>query len=224
MQSQILIAQITTRDEYINKFINDNKINKFDIITLGKSDSKNTNSIGIDEIKNLKSTAYLKPQNSKYKAILIYDAELLTVEAQNALLKILEEPPESTYIILCANTTENFLPTILSRCKIINLNNDKIILSDNEKKEFENFINNLPDMGTGERLKKAETLAKDKDEAIAWITKLIIVLRAKMLESYSSEINLAIRKFQSLHTLLKNTNTNPRFAIENALLSLTPKV
>src|SRR5665213_3576385 len=58
-----------------------------------ETNEKPTQSIGIQEIKKLQQKIYFKPLQSKEKAIIIQDAETLTTEAQNALLKILEEPP-----------------------------------------------------------------------------------------------------------------------------------
>jgi len=196
-------------------------IDKFDIALIEKDSSKNANSIGIDEIKNLHTKIFLKPINSEMKAVILDQADLLTTEAQNALLKVLEEPPEHTIIVLAVDSKEALLPTILSRCQIVELETEILVLSDGEAAEYSNFIDNLPNMKVGERLKKAEELAKDKDEAVIWISKLILSLREKMLkENSNTNLLQAIKSFQSLHTLLKTTNVNPRFAIENTFLSL----
>ena len=76
------------------------------------------NSIKIAQIRNLQSDIVIKP-HKKYKIYIIDKAEKMTTEAQNALLKTLEEPPEYAIIILVANNKESLLPTIRSRCEII---------------------------------------------------------------------------------------------------------
>lgn len=76
------------------------------------------NSIKIAQIRNLQSDIVIKP-HKKYKIYIVDKAEKMTVEAQNALLKTLEEPPEYAIIILIANNKESLLPTIKSRCEII---------------------------------------------------------------------------------------------------------
>ena len=63
----------------------------------------------------------LKPFKGKTKVVVIQSYESITKEAQNALLKVLEEPPANTLIIILTLKKEFLLPTILSRCKIINL-------------------------------------------------------------------------------------------------------
>lgn len=217
------------RQEYVSVFCQNQNIDMLDVTLIEKESSKNLNSIGIDEIKNLHGKIFLKPIKSEIKVVILDQAHLLTTEAQNALLKVLEEPPQHTAIILSADSTEQLLPTILSRCQIISLTPDELKLDNAEIQEFEDFIDKLPDMKIGQKLKKAEELAKDKDQAIEWIGKLILVLREKMLEFHlrggidtpSREYYLNyIKNLQQLHTMIKSTNVNPRFAIENTLLSI----
>lgn len=76
------------------------------------------NSIRIAQIRDLQSDIVIKP-HKKYKIYIIDKSERMTVEAQNALLKTLEEPPEYAIIILVANNKESLLPTIRSRCEIL---------------------------------------------------------------------------------------------------------
>lgn len=76
------------------------------------------NSIKIAQIRKLQSAILVKPYKS-YKIYVIDEAQKMTVEAQNALLKTLEEPPKYAIIILITNNKESLLDTIKSRCEII---------------------------------------------------------------------------------------------------------
>jgi hypothetical protein len=76
-------------------------------------------SISIEEIRNLKKHVFQKPVHLPSKIIIFKEAHKLTPEAQNALLKILEEPPANVIIILEAQNKENLLPTVRSRLVII---------------------------------------------------------------------------------------------------------
>ncbi|KIR02357.1 DNA polymerase III delta prime subunit [Lachnospiraceae bacterium TWA4] len=79
-------------------------------------------SIGIDEVRNqIINDVPVKPYQSPYKIYIIDEAEKLTKEAQNALLKTIEEPPEYVLLIFITNNSESFLSTILSRCITLNL-------------------------------------------------------------------------------------------------------
>lgn len=70
---------------------------------------------GIDEIRNIKEHIGFKPLQGKYKVFIIDEAQMLTKEAWNALLKLLEEPPRHTIFIFATTEPEKILPTILSR-------------------------------------------------------------------------------------------------------------
>ncbi|NMS90421.1 DNA polymerase III subunit delta' [Clostridioides difficile] len=76
------------------------------------------NSIKIAQIRKLQSDIVIRPHKD-YKIYIINNAEKMTVEAQNALLKTLEEPPNYAIIILVTNNKESLLETIKSRCDII---------------------------------------------------------------------------------------------------------
>ncbi|MBR1598692.1 MAG: DNA polymerase III subunit delta [Lachnospiraceae bacterium] len=79
------------------------------------------NLITVDEIREqVVNDVDLKPYSSRYKIYVIPDSQLMNPQAQNALLKTLEEPPEYAIILLLANGIGKFLPTVLSRCIILN--------------------------------------------------------------------------------------------------------
>jgi DNA polymerase-3 subunit delta' len=77
--------------------------------------------IGIDDIRGLQRLANLPPYEGKYKVFIIDDAEYLSTEAANSLLKILEEPPPKVVWLLLAAEEERLLPTIISRCQRLEL-------------------------------------------------------------------------------------------------------
>ena len=72
--------------------------------------------IKIDQIRTLKESIYWQPLQNRKKITIIDDADRMTIEASNALLKILEEPPEFAILILVTAFPDTILPTIQSRC------------------------------------------------------------------------------------------------------------
>ena len=90
------------------------------------------NSIKIEQIRNLQKEIQEKPIISNKKVYIIDDADLMTKEAQNCLLKTLEEPPEFAVILSIGSNENAFLPTIKSRCMILHFNR----LSDSEIKSY----------------------------------------------------------------------------------------
>ncbi|MCQ2749611.1 MAG: hypothetical protein MJ246_06595 [Clostridia bacterium] len=85
--------------------------------------SKLKKNIGVDNIReNVIKEIMFAPTNNKYKVFIIDHADLMNPNAQNALLKTLEEPNEYVKLILLASSKDAILKTILSRCVCINLN------------------------------------------------------------------------------------------------------
>lgn len=87
------------------------------ILFINADCSESGQSITIEEIRKAKNFISLSSYSGSYKFVIVDDAHLMTTEAQNALLKILEEPnPSSVLVLVTANPT-SFLPTIVSRCQ-----------------------------------------------------------------------------------------------------------
>lgn len=81
-----------------------------------------TNTISIDEIREqVVNDVDIKPYSSPHKIYIIPDAEIMTPQAQNALLKTIEEPPEYAVIMLLTSNIDGLLPTIRSRCVRLDL-------------------------------------------------------------------------------------------------------
>lgn len=80
------------------------------------------NTISVDDIRSqINNDIGVKPYSSPYKVYIVDEAEKMNVQAQNALLKTIEEPPAYAVILLLTNNAEIFLPTILSRCVRLSL-------------------------------------------------------------------------------------------------------
>lgn len=80
------------------------------------------NTISVDDIRaQVNNDVGIKPYSSAHKIYIINEAEKMTVQAQNAILKTLEEPPEYAVIMLLTTNVNSLLPTILSRCVVLNM-------------------------------------------------------------------------------------------------------
>lgn len=101
------------RDISVQKFIDLCSSQSFpDFIALSKG---STGSIKIEDIQSLDNIICYKPYESENRIVFIRESGSLTIQAQNALLKKIEEPPARTYFILSANKKNSLLPTIVSR-------------------------------------------------------------------------------------------------------------
>lgn len=82
------------------------------------------NSISVDDIREqVNNTIMIKPYQGPYKIYIIPQADMMTPQAQNALLKTIEEPPQYAVIMLLTENAETLLPTINSRCVMLKLRN-----------------------------------------------------------------------------------------------------
>lgn len=98
---------------------------------------------GIEDIRNLIKESNFLPMSSKYRIFIIDEAHMITTEAFNALLKTLEEPPESVIFVLATTNEEKLPKTIKSRCFFVNFGKAK-------KTDVENMLKRI---AAGEKLK-----------------------------------------------------------------------
>lgn len=185
--------------------------NNPDLIFIEVIDDKK--SIGIGQIKELKSYLMQKPFQNKFKTTVIEKAGLLTTEAQNALLKTLEEPPAYANLILCIEKEGDLLPTILSRCQKIYVTN----AMHNEKGAGQGSLN--LESSLGDKLVKAEELGKmERDEAIDVLKGWAMNLHKKT--DISEKENEALKLLLKVISDLENTNVSLKLAIEYLLLQI----
>lgn len=93
-------------------------------------------SFGVDDVREIIEEIMKKPYEGDKKVIIIHEGNKLTVQAQNALLKTIEEPPKGVYIILLSDSIELMLDTIKSRCQIYKL-------TPLSKDEIKQYLNRL---------------------------------------------------------------------------------
>lgn len=86
-----------------------------DLASMKQLNPNTKDSIGIDAIREIKNFLWQKPTVSSRRTLIIDEAELLTAEAQNALLKVTEEPPLSSLLLIISSDIDGLLPTIVSR-------------------------------------------------------------------------------------------------------------
>lgn len=113
-------------------------------------------SIKIEHIRQIQKSVHIKPYEGNKKVYVIYNGERMTQQAQNALLKTLEEPPGHSVIIITTQNLKSLLPTIISRCQLLRLKPQGVELvkdylvnrfnvSDEEAKVVATFSNGLVD-------------------------------------------------------------------------------
>ncbi|MDQ0149771.1 DNA polymerase III subunit delta' [Eubacterium multiforme] len=121
------IGKSILADIFVSKIL-DKEVSKEHVDAINYRNKKA--SIGVSEVRDIIDEVNKRPYEGDKKVIIIYDAEKLTIQAQNALLKTIEEPPSGVYIFLLTTNLEFILDTIKSRCQIYKLTpltNDEMI-------------------------------------------------------------------------------------------------
>ncbi len=117
------------------------KLNHPDISIIAPEENKKN--ISVAQVRELKNEAYIKPHMAKRRVFIIDYAHTLNEQSQNALLKVLEEPPESVLFILITESKASLLETIISRCIVLTL-------STPEKSEALEYIKSSTDFNDSE--------------------------------------------------------------------------
>ena len=163
------------------------------------------NTIGVEDIRTqINGDIDVKPYSSPYKIYIMNEGEKMTVQAQNALLKTLEEPPEYAVILILTTQVEALLPTILSRCVVLNMKP----VSDTLVKKYLMEELAVPDykanicvafargnIGKAKLLASSEEFEKVKDEAITLVKYINdmeineIVKAIKKISEYKFDVN-----------------------------------
>ncbi len=161
--------------------------------------------IGVEDIRGqINGSVGIKPYSSPHKVYIINEGEKMTVQAQNALLKTLEEPPEYTVILILTSNVDSLLPTILSRCVVWNMKPVK----DSQVKRFLMETMQVPDykadicvafargnIGKAKMLAASEDFDRVKEEAITLLKYINdmeiseIVAAIKKIGEYKLDVN-----------------------------------
>lgn len=155
----------------------------------------------IEQIRNLQARIVEKPITSRRKVYVIDDADLMSEESQNCLLKTLEEPPEYAVIILIVSNESRILPTIKSRCVIIKF---QPLTSKEIKQVKPELADDLIQLLEGSLL-NAENI-EQKKEQYAQLSNLVNVLENKQLVEVFNSADLLYKGKDDIITLLEYLN------------------
>lgn len=166
-------------------------------------------SLHIDMIRNIRQDAYIIPNEAQYKLYIIENAEMMTEQAQNALLKVLEEPPRSVVFILTCGSSSSLLLTIRSRSQVLTLDSSDEYLEVDEKSKgvAEEIAMAVVSSKELDLLRATAPLIKDKVLIKSVLQALLEIFRracvSKECEEHVSESELAIQKLSQRLTSMR---------------------
>ena len=204
MQPKIIVSQNREeRDGEIWKILLTTKItpNNPDLFIL--DDEK----IGIAQIKQLIKHLSTKPFGQTAKSVIIFNGNNISPDAQNALLKILEEPPGDSVILIGVDSETKLLPTVLSRCLVFSFQSSAV----SNQPEFD--LDQILNASIEERFDTVEK-ASDKEK-----------LLNNLIESYRKKVLTGEANTEFLEELLsakiwKESNVNARTILEYLMLKI----
>jgi uncharacterized protein len=182
-------------------------------------DGEGKNSIGIEEVKELQSELFFHPFENSFQTGIVFEAEKLTPEAQNAFLKTLEESSDETIFVLCTTNEKNLLPTIVSRSR-------KIFAPKNSADIHEEGKDIHINGDLVEIFGKIEEVSADSERALDFLKSLENTYKLKLERDIKEKDS---RKSANLREDLKNiqeakirilANGNRRLVLENLILKL----
>ncbi|MDP2632712.1 MAG: hypothetical protein Q8P25_03240 [Candidatus Curtissbacteria bacterium] len=166
------------------------------------------NSIAIDQIRELKAHIFQKPLAQKFKFIIIEEADSAKIEAQNSILKILEEPPTHAIIVLESRNKAGLLPTIISRVVTVKVKEDQ--------KPLEKIVSNNNLETSLSKITQTEDPKQFLDTQIIALTEQLITnISANQPKSvYTSGL---IEQYKEAKLMI-NQNVNPTFVLTNLII------
>lgn len=226
MNSYILVSQSEDYTSHTEKILKPFSIDPLDIKEMDVEVGGN-----ITEVRKIIHSVSLKPYKSSHKAIIIHSAQLLSPEAQNALLKTLEEPPLDTLIILTTPDRELLLPTIQSRCVIVEDQTQEEKLTDKEIEKYYAEFLTMFKAPIGEKMAIAQSKSKSKEDAQKWIKHVTFALQKKLETGVTEEKDPKVLKntAKALSVLSQcyiqlGTSINTRMLLEHTFLTLPKKI
>jgi len=186
------------------------------------------NSIGIEEVKELQQSMRFKPFQEEVQVGIILDAQKLTHQAQNSMLKSLEDSSDTSVYILCVDNEKNLLPTIRSRGVVLYPKREESREEDiaPEKSDIENVVETFFDLSPIEQFNIIEQYSDTKDSSLAFINALEESLREKLeLDIKNGSIDSSQRNLEFLKVVEKSrekisSNCNRRLTLEAMIMQL----
>ena len=188
--------------------------------------------VSIGQIRALQQALRFRSHEGGHRAAVIADAEQLNEEAQNALLRLLEEPPRQTALLLVAATASGLLPTLRSRCQKIAFPRPEPRLADapDDVREQAQRVAELGALSVPELLDWAEEFRGARGDTAPAVAALLETagryLRERVTErctagdrSVGAELD-AFRELLACRKTLVKRNANPQMIAERALLAL----
>lgn len=169
--------------------------------------------LGIETARKIQEHLSLKPFQAGGQCVVILEAERLTDEAQNALLKTFEELPDQSLVIMALTSEDQLLPTLVSRSQLIK--SESKVASSEELDKYQNTINELLKGSMVERFQIIEKI----DDTSLFLEAMVKFFRQLLIQNPTKQNQNFIRELMEAQKWAKQ-NANTRAILEYLMFKL----
>jgi DNA polymerase III delta prime subunit len=185
-------------------------------------DDTKTSGVQIADVRKMSEEIVMSPYSAPQSFFILLHLDFSSIPAQNALLKVLEEPPQHAQIILTANSLAKVLPTVQSRCEVVYVANSESADSEENVAELAVKTEELYSTIMKEKISGLIALSekyKEREEAVGCLQNLIQFLQIK---NQANPTGLVTKQLQTLLTAIEylEKNVNVRLVLEDAFFKL----
>ena len=172
--------------------------------------------VNVEQVRQVRESAFIYPGELDFKVFIIHDCDFMLAPAQNALLKILEEPPKSCGFVLVCSNLSTLLPTIRSRCRIVKFSEAKSDLYQNKYyKSGIGILDALVGRNSVEYSKLCASIGEDRENYRLFLKTFVYILRNIVSVKNTSDIG---EDSSQLYDISKRITSKKLINIYNASL------
>lgn len=208
----VIVNDENKKKDYIQGLMKDHSVSPYNVFNVRAEEG----ALGIDEIRSISQIILTHTDTARIVAI--HSFETATEEAQNALLKILEEKSLNNLFVLFANNASRVIPTITSRTNTVLLSEKGTHMSTKKRLELEQALKKIQSPQDYAFLADPLWITPKKEEALALIDEIIVCMKSNLAFSDNLTAANIIKKALQLKNQISSLNCNHQLAIDILLI------
>lgn len=214
MPQLVVLSSKDKQDKYLTDLVTSLSLTAYDVFKISPENDKT--GLGIDQIRTL--SEIILTQTPTQRAVVLYSFETASLEAQNALLKILEEKTLHNVFVLFTNNIERIIPTIRSRVQVVVLDEKRKSLDKELTSRMENLFESLHNPTSNSYLQLSAFSIKTREDTLLFLDSFILFLKTYLKKKNADKIAaIIIRAMQTKYNIL-SLNINHQLSLDNLLI------
>ena len=210
----VVLSSKNKQDKYLADLVTSLSLTSYDVYKIAPENDKT--GLGIEQVRTLSEV--ILTQTTTQRVVVLYSFETASLEAQNALLKILEEKTLHNVFILFTNNIERIIPTIRSRVQVIVLDEKKKALDKDMLTHMQKLLETLQHNKDYSFLLLNEFSIKTREDTLLFIDNFILFLKVHLKEKNANKIASILAKAMKTKNFILSLNTNHQLSLDNLLI------